>query len=685
MFLMRLPLALFTALCLGHLTPAHTAEPGDNVFLLKDNFGAYRPGLFSSVVGAHTEYHYLPEAAPKGPWAVSTFRSDAASQRAWRIVDRDGEAALAQTYQNKYGYYHPMIVAGHADWRDYTVTVRFVPETNDGQRGIVLRYRNDRCYYFLGVDGQRVILKLVNHATAFRKPLEKVLAEAPLTWSPQEVLTAEVFAHGSHLVARLNGVEISAQDALFRLGKVGLTADSPTVFLDVRVAASQDESDRIEQSRAGREAEEVALQSANPKPVLWKRIDLKDFGVGRNVRFGDLDGDGQVDVLLGQVLHHGPKDRNSEISCLTAVTLEGKQLWQIGEADGWKNHLTNDVAFQIHDLDGDGNNEVVYCRNMEIVVANGATGETKYSAPTPTMPENTPSSYDKFPRILGDCLYFCDLRGRGRDGDIIIKDRYLSLWAFNDKLEQLWHAQCNTGHYPYAYDVDQDGKDELMMGYTLFDDDGTPLWSLDRTISDHADGVAIVPFVPGEPPRLLCAASDEGIFFADMQGNVLKHHYLGHVQNPAIADFRPDLVGLETVSINFWGNQGIVHFFNAEGDLYHDFEPCQHGSMCLPVNWTGQPGEFWVLSANVTDGGMFDGWGRRVVDFPADGHPDMCYAVLDVTGDTRDEVVVWDPYELWVYTQDNNPLPGPLYTTRRNPLYNYSNYQATVSVPRIER
>ena len=188
---------------------------------------------------------------------------------------------------------------------------------------------------------------------------------------------------------------------------------------------------------AARKAEEASLQAANPKPVLWKRIDLKDFGVGRDVRFGDLDNDGQIDVLLGQVLHHGPKDRNSELSCLTAMTFDGKQLWQTGEADPWKNHLTNDVAFQIHDIDGDGRNEAVYTMGMELIVADGATGETKYSAPTPAMPPNTQAPYNKFPRILGDSLYFCDLRGTGRDADIIIKDRYLSLWALNDRLELL--------------------------------------------------------------------------------------------------------------------------------------------------------------------------------------------------------------------------------------------------------
>jgi hypothetical protein len=153
------------------------------------------------------------------------------------------------------------------------------------------------------------------------------------------------------------------------------------------------------------------------------------------------------------------------------------------------------------------------------------------------------------------------------------------------------------------------------------------------------------------------------------------------VQNPAVANFRDDLPGLETVSINFWGNQGIIHLYDADGNIYMDLGPNQYGSMCLPLNWTGRSEEYFVLNANVEEGGAYDGYGRKVLGFPDDGHPDMCYAVLDITGDCRDEIVVWDPHEIWVYTQDDSPVPGKLYDPVRNPLYNYSNYQATVSLP----
>jgi hypothetical protein len=68
------------------------------------------------------------------------------------------------------------------------------------------------------------------------------------------------------------------------------------------------------------------------------------------------------------------------------------------------------------------------------------------------------------------------------------------------------------------------------------------------------------------------------------------------------------------------------------------------------------------------------------VRFPADGHPTSA-TTLDLQGDCRDEIVVWDPYEIWVYTQSDSPRSGRLYKPKRNAPWNASNYQATVSLP----
>ena len=656
-----------------------------DVVLLEDDFRDLTPGMISGgVIGAQAEYHYLPATAPRGHWSVSNFRSDG-SQRAWRLIEENGRRVMWQSYTNvaaERAYAHLMLVAGDPLWTDYTFETAFTPESDEAQSGVVFLYRHDRAYYFAGVIGQRAILKKVQGGTGFRALNETVLAERPFTWRPGETLAVKIAAAGGRLHAELGGrVTLEAQDAAFSAGRVGFTSDVPAKFHPVRVSAPPDAHGRFRAARAAADAQERALQAENPQPTVWKKIQTRGFGTGRNLRFGDLNGDGKTDLLICQMRHHGPTDSHSEVGCLTAIDLEGNILWQNGRPDRWQTLLTNDVAFQIHDLDGDGRNEVVYCRDFEIVVADGATGVTKRKAPTPAARPDAAGRAPRYDRILGDSLVFADLRGTGRKADLVIKDRYRNVWAYNEQLELLWSASLNTGHYPFPHDVDGDGRDEIVVGYTLLSPDGRKLWTNEDKIQDHADGVSIVRLKDEAAPVLITAASDEGLFFTDLKGQILKRHHIGHTQDVSVADYRPDLPGLEIVAIDFWATQGITFLLNADMEIYHEFEPVQHGSAVHPVNWTGRAGELWLLSTNSEEGGMYDGWGRRAVRFPADGHPDMASAVLDVTGDGRDEIITWDPFEIWIYTQDDNPKSGRLYAPRRNPLHNYSNYMTILSLP----
>ena len=88
-----------------------------------------------------------------------------------------------------------------------------------------------------------------------------------------------------------------------------------------------------------------------------------------------------------------------------------------------------------------------------------------------------------------------------------------------------------------------------------------------------------------------------------------------------------------------------------------------------------------MLSGNKRDGGMIDGSLRRVVMFPDDGHPDLAFYVADLTGDARDEIVLWDSERVWIYTQDRPFTGRRIYKPVRNPDYNESNYRTTVSLP----
>jgi rhamnogalacturonan endolyase len=289
------------------------------VVLFQDDLARARRGPLSTDVGAYTEYHYLPEAAPKGSWSVSNDLGW------WSVREAEGKRWLFQTGTNDLTYAQPMLIAGDCLWGNYRVQARFRLESKDHQAGIVFRYQNDQCYYFLGVQGSKAILKVVNHGTGFHQLSEKVLAQSEFSWQPGDCLTADIVVQGKTIRARLNDlIRLEATDTAYPSGKIGLTADGPTGFTDVKVTTTPASRQRYEAARKAFDDVERNLQAANPRPVVWKKIRTEGFGVGRNLRFGDLDNDGVIDVLIGQVLHHGSKDRNSELSCLTAMTLEGK-------------------------------------------------------------------------------------------------------------------------------------------------------------------------------------------------------------------------------------------------------------------------------------------------------------------------------------------------------------------------
>ena len=172
-----------------------------------------------------------------------------------------------------------------------------------------------------------------------------------------------------------------------------------------------------------------------------------------------------------------------------------------------------------------------------------------------------------------------------------------------------------------------------------------------------------------------------GFSIFDMKGTLLKHLRLGHAQTQSVGRYRLDRPGLQILIANFWRNPGIVTLLDPDGNILKQDEMIPGSSHLEPVNWRGDGQEFALLSGNITEGGMIDGELRRVVMFPDDGHPDLASAVRDLTGDRRDEIVLWDQTRVWIYTQDR-PFTGPrLYAPIRNPHYNDSNYRATVSLP----
>jgi len=180
------------------------------------------------------------------------------------------------------------------------------------------------------------------------------------------------------------------------------------------------------------------------QPILVKKISVKGFGAWSGLCLGDLSGDGKLDILIAQ-------NKGQIITCLTAINIEGKRLWQIGKPCA-ENYMTKfDLPLQIYDIDGDGRNEVICVMNDDIMIINGRDGSIKKSA---ALPSNDAC----------DCIVIANFRGNVYPQDILVKNRYTKVWALDQDLRVLWSYAGNTGHYPWPHDFDGDGYDESCAG-----------------------------------------------------------------------------------------------------------------------------------------------------------------------------------------------------------------------------
>jgi len=667
------------------------------VLLYQTDFSRLPPGNFGEfAIRGFPEYHHIPRKFTDG-WNIVNNHGP----EEWKVFEVQGRHVLDYLGYNAAAwtkdFTYPIIVTGDALWTDYTVEARITPLSRADVadlRGLIFRYQNGRQYYFFGFGPkQTLVLRYRDGEKGFQRDGWHEIATKQLTVDPAREYSLQAEAYGSKITCRLDGDTIfSVTDSRYGGGKIGLLACSPIRFHGVRVETTAAE-EAAYLARKTKQADELhALRASNPLPVLWKKISTPGFGTARAMRLGDLDGDGRTDMLLVQNIPFFGANYH-QISCMTAIDLDGNVLWQRGKPDPDHAYLSYDVAVQIHDIDDDGAQEVIYAQDRWIRILDGKTGHLKAEYPVPDskiQPEETSwkefQHYyrrDQLPYLNVDCISFADLRGLGKPLDIIIKDRHTRLWAYTNKFELLWTGTATLSHFPYFYDSDHDGKDEVFIGYTLFDHDGTKLWSLDNELKDHADGICSGDFCLDESgDRVFISASDDGVVVASPQGKILLHHRIGHAQTPSIGQYRPDIPGLEFCEINFWGEPGLISLYSGcTGEEITRFELIHEGSPIMPVNWRGDGQEFILLSTNFQDGGMVDGWGRRVVMFRDDGHPDMAYLVHDLTGDPRDEIITWNPDAIYIYTQSTGFSGDRIYAPRRPPTYNESNYVPIVSWP----
>ena len=415
---------------------------------------------------------------------------------------------------------------------------------------------------------------------------------------------------------------------------------------------------------------------------LVSSIETRDFG-SQTVRVGDLNADGAPDLLFVQSVYG-----SREIKCLTATTVLGEMLWQIGAPSADNGRAYSDLPVQVYDWDNDGANEVLYVRqaryaepviygedniqeraaryegNATMVVLEGNMGKEKASLPIP------PPADDSF--------MFADLTGRGRREDFVVKDRYWNIWGVARTGEVLWHWEGAVGHYPAIGDIDGDGCDEVFLGYALLDHDGRPLF--EHPAGDHHQDAAYV--VRGIDGAWRLLFGNEGVHCLTPKGKALWEHPLGEAQHVVAGHFlgnaEVEVAVVDRGDRSNAASTATVYLYDLEGrELWRREQPTgSWNAAILALRWMGGNTDLLVYSRGPAQpAAVLDGTGK-VVDLlpialpsgrPAEDHEMHAYGGrADVWGDGRDEVLLFGEKGCCIWA---NARPLAIPTLYNNTLY----------------
>lgn len=217
---------------------------------------------------------------------------------------------------------------------------------------------------------------------------------------------------------------------------------------------------------------------------------------GRWCAINDLDNDGELEYICARVVDL--TGDNHYCGSICAQKKDGTILWTWGDPTKASAKVGSDVPCQVYDIDNDGYLEVLACDRTTLYIFNGLTGEVKKKYPLPNSEE--------YPKDLAcDTIIIADISGKGYATDIIVKNRYRDVWAYTSSWEPIWHVcmpgDKKVGHYPQPIDIDNDGHDELIVGYACVDEDGSLVFDMKkeqypgRLEDGHKDSLEIVNFV----------------------------------------------------------------------------------------------------------------------------------------------------------------------------------------------
>lgn len=426
---------------------------------------------------------------------------------------------------------------------------------------------------------------------------------------------------------------------------------------------------------------------------------------------GDVDGDGEYEIILKwdpSNSQDNSKDGYTGNVYLDCYELDGTKLWRI---DLGKNiragaHYTQ---FMVYDYDGDGKAELV-CKTADgtvdgtgNVIGDGSADYRSSAGRILTGPEYL----TLFEGATGKALDTVDYKpGRGNVSDWGDNygnrvDRFLAATAYLDgktpsvimcrgyytrmtacaydvvdnKLVERWFFDTgfssaaagyhDGNHNCMAADVDGDGRDELVMGSAVIDDDGTLLYTSGLM---HGDALHVGDFIPDNPGLEIFMCHEDGEYGVSLRdgetGQILFRETASGDTGRCLAD---NLIASNYGAEFVGSHNGIV--YNSSGTQVCNWSDITKWGQNSVVYWTG------ALERCVLDRTMADQYGSGRV-FTGDGvtynngSKSNASLTCDLFGDWREEMIfpTSDGTALRVFGTTYT-TEYPIYTLMQNPQY----------------
>ncbi|MBC7288355.1 MAG: hypothetical protein H5T86_09985, partial [Armatimonadetes bacterium] len=434
---------------------------------------------------------------------------------------------------------------------------------------------------------------------------------------------------------------------------------------------------------AGKEgdASEQAILPTNAEPKPYISVKLNGDHTFQKVGIADLNGDGRYDFVIKQPNYNiDPANSYWQPSPGTykieAYLSDGTFLWR--RDLGWA--IEQGIwysPFVVYDLDGDGRAEIavktgegdprdsdgrVRSGPEYLSIWDGMTGKELDRVPWPSRDGFTGANAYNFASRNQLGIAFLD----GKTPCLMVaRGTYtlmkLEAYQFrNHKLERLWtwdsREEMGRGnyfgqgaHFMHAADVDGDGRDEVILGSCVIDDNGRGLWSTGLGHPDHCYVGDINPLrpgleiyygiEPGHPSNSVCLVDAKS---GEIIWGISEQTYHVHASG-LCSDIDPRYPGMECYSGEHpqSPNPRRRWLHSAAGELIADEKSLDLGLSPRAVYWDAD------LQREILLGGrIFDFRGSTIAERIEGSEA----AWADILGDWREEIIVSLPGELRIYT-----------------------------------